>query len=648
MSVQAWASAVIAVALAGALIACGGSAPPVAACTPDDVSPSGCDAAGLVTCAADFVDADGVCRPSVAKCAGGTVPQFEQGCVAVGPSCPADFTQADGSCAPSQSLCSANERAAGLRGCIPFDGARGCGAAPFGPAEAGASLFVDASASAAGADGSTAHPFTTIAAAVAGAKQNDVIALAAGRYAESFTTSEDVTIVGRCPSKVVITGDDGDASEPATVHVTAHALTLDSVQISGDGVGVLADGGASAVLTNVVIAQALGAGVRARGMASRISATDTLVTGTRSFHGNDGEGGDAQAGGAVTFTDSALVGNRFAGLRAEGANAAAVATGSLVEGTLPSEGEDPTVGGEGEGMLATKGATLDATRSAIVDNQYAGIEIDDAGTHAQIEATLVRETQMSRPSGVGGYAFVATNGAAADVTSSALVDNETGGIGTDLATLVIEDTLQRGGVGLLAISGGAVKLRNDAFVENQLGALYFVFGPSKVDAFETLVEDTKPDPTEGFGAGIIAGGPQTISLASCAISSAHVAGMLIADQAKLDVTGSLITGTKSGTFELVAGDPPQQAGDGLVVTKKAHADVTRTRFESCARVGVLFDSSSGSVTSSLSTNNEFGLVVDGSPTPTIDAETSLDGNSMGGEVDDSTLPVPNVPPAVPE
>ena len=299
-------------------------------------------------------------------------------------------------------------------------------------------------------------------------------------------------------------------------------------------------------------------------------------------------------------------------------------------------------------MLGGQGAEIVVVGSAIVGNQYAGVEVDDAKTTASVDTSLFEGNLRSEPSTVGGYGLVATLGASASMLRSALLDNETGGIITDLATLDIELSLQRGGIGLLAISGGGVELKNDAFVENQLGALYFVFGPSKVDAFETLVEATQPDPMEGFGAGLIAGGPQTISLDSCAISSTHVAGMLIADHAKLDVTGSLVTGTKSGSFVLVTGDPPQQAGDGLVVTQKAQADVTATRFESCARVGVLFDSSSGSVTSSLSTANQFGLVVDGSPTPMVDTETSLDGNSMGAEVDDSSLPVPNVPPAVPQ
>ena len=86
----------------------------------------GCMPVGIQGCAAEFLDADGLCRPSIDRCPAGTIPDFEVGCAPVGPAgCAAMWVREDGLCRPTAAECAAPTIPDLMRGCVPV-GLDGC------------------------------------------------------------------------------------------------------------------------------------------------------------------------------------------------------------------------------------------------------------------------------------------------------------------------------------------------------------------------------------------------------------------------------------------------------------------------------------------------------------------------------------------
>src|SRR4030095_8377788 len=62
-------------------------------------SGEGCMPVGIQGCAEMFLEEDGLCHPSLDKCAPGTIPRFTEGCIPVGiPECAPEFIDEDGLC----------------------------------------------------------------------------------------------------------------------------------------------------------------------------------------------------------------------------------------------------------------------------------------------------------------------------------------------------------------------------------------------------------------------------------------------------------------------------------------------------------------------------------------------------------------------
>jgi hypothetical protein len=70
-----------------------------------------------------------------------------------------------------------------------------------------------------------------------------------------------------------------------------------------------------------------------------------------------------------------------------------------------------------------------------------------------------------------------------------------------------------------------------------------------------------------------------------------------------------------------SGQPFGGVGDGVDMVDGASATFTDVRVAGCARAGILFDNSSGSLASVTSTENRFGLVLQGSPGVTLHKAT---------------------------
>ncbi|MBM4360519.1 MAG: hypothetical protein FJ096_20630 [Deltaproteobacteria bacterium] len=273
----------------GACVASEADAPPdpvgPPACPVGHVSsPTGaCMAVGIQGCADVFVDDDRLCRPSIERCAAGTIPIVGEGCAPVGiPTCAAAFLEDDGLYHPAMTKCPEGSLALPLEGCVPIDGPDGCGEGTWGTIPDGPdTLWVDPAA-AAGGDGTKGSPVTTIAVAVAKAVKGGRVVLAAGDYDEPIVLTKALEIVGRCASMVRVRGTSPLATPPTTLVVDAAPgaarPTVRNVTFGKNG-GVAVLTQSDLTLDRVVIDGASGYGVAALGPVD-VELSHTLIRGT--------------------------------------------------------------------------------------------------------------------------------------------------------------------------------------------------------------------------------------------------------------------------------------------------------------------------------------------------------------------------------
>ena len=628
-----------------------------AGCPPGQVAGSdgGCFAAGVQGCAALFVEADGLCRPSLAKCPAGTIPAVATGCVPVGiQGCDPSFVESDGICHPAMSKCPAGTFALPQKGCVPIDGPGGCGTGTWGniPVDP-TNVYVDPSYAGNDGDGSMAKPVTTIAAALALATPGGRVALAAGRYDESIGVTTAVEIAGRCPSMVTIAGADFDPMYPVVVWIAAGPTTLRGVTVTGAGVGVEAV--ASATIDTVHVTGAAESAFLAGSGATTLTITNCLGEGTfGSSEGEYGTGLSAESGVAVTVTDSAFYENRTQGVYAYGAGTGITMTDVLVDTTL-AEDKDHLFG---EGVVAADGGAVAMSAVAVVASTTIGVAAQNAasvvtGDGILVEGTLPQQTDMS-----AGQGATAAAGAQISLTSSVVMNNENVGVfvygaGTRLTltgNLIAGTQPQvsngRYGEGVEMQGGATVTMSDNTLSKNHQAGVGLHEKGTTASLLRDVIEDTLPQTADGqYGIGAIVG-TGVLSLMSVTIARSRVAALFVEDGSAV-VAGSLLMDTANGDVTL--GSPMQtltDVGDGVSVTNGAFVTVKSTRIEGCSRAGLVFDSSQGAITDVSATKNAFGLVLDGTPLPTVDEASSFTGN-MQPQANDANLAVPSAPQDVP-
>ena len=215
------------------LSACGGQD----AQRPDETAPEppppdgGCSAG-------EMEQSDGSCLPAGMRpggCAAGEWLDEMGSCAAAGvPSCAAGFTWQDGTCsAILPADCPPGQIAIiGTEICQPL---ADCGSGTWGniPLDA-TSEHVDASYSGGNSDGSAARPWTTIGDAVTAAAGGDIVAIAEGDYVEDIVVLKPITLWGRCPDLVSISG----VTELSTLLFDTMDAALHGVTVRGAETGV--------------------------------------------------------------------------------------------------------------------------------------------------------------------------------------------------------------------------------------------------------------------------------------------------------------------------------------------------------------------------------------------------------------------------
>jgi hypothetical protein len=230
----------------------------------------------------DVKRADGSCqKPGIPAdgCANGFKHDGDRGCAAVLPAMPCG---AGTFAVPGESAC--HEPAACGVNAFP--------AAPNG----GKAHYVDAAYVGGANDGTIAHPFTTVQAAVDAAAAGDAVLVAAGNYAEDVALAKAVRVIGVCPAKVLLSGAKGVAIGASKAELHALAVMGGAVTVTKasevvlEGVwlhdataeALIVDDGA-ATLRKSLIDHPVGYGIRTRAAELTVDASVVRDVGAGKF-----------------------------------------------------------------------------------------------------------------------------------------------------------------------------------------------------------------------------------------------------------------------------------------------------------------------------------------------------------------------------
>jgi hypothetical protein len=649
--------------------------------------------AGIDACHESFVDADGVCRPALAKCAVGTIPDVDKGCVPVGVTgCAPMFVDARGLCLPSAAMCAAGSYPVPSLGCVPVDGA-GCGTGTWGGIpDAPENLYVDASYAGADSDGSLLKPYAGVDAALAVASDGDRLVLAAGAYKGAVTIGHAVEIVGVCPSKVTLTADSTatrvvTASAGAGGTATLRRLTVDAA------VGGISVTSGDALIEDVVVQHVSFKAIEVTGTATTATVRRTLVADTTEG-GAGGIGVGVQALGAkVTIEHSAVLRVRTGGLQSF--NSGALDATDVFVGDVQADGA-----GNGDLAVASNG-NLTLTASVLHGGK--------TGARAFKSAKLVMHGSVVAGTTDKTYGeLVATVDAAsvATVDGSALVDGASWGLSQYAGIATFSNNLiadlpggPYGGLGIgsfgklhsthdviARVSGVGAQLSAGATVEGMVvdgvafdPVLKMSLGVSLGDpAVSTLTRSyvtgaenygvqlvfNKSGKAGGaivdrcliekitgrkggaeLGVGIGAIGPLTLEVKATRIADVGGAGIVSKD-AQTTITGSHVLGVRTSALPTTDFPAPALAtpgiGDGLLF----YADltgrgvtVTDTWFEGFTRAGLTLSSGMHTLSGVRAFGGQYGLVSqDGAIATQTDCDFS--GNSTSAVLDPGALATP--------
>ncbi len=209
-----------------------------------------------------------VCVPSWPDCQPSQVPDAAGGCVEVAAPCVLGVLAPSGRCEPQAPKCTGGTSAV-AGACMELAPRLDCPAngAPWPELQSDETpLYVSASGDASTADGSQAHPFKTITAALAKATSGTAILVGKGSYAPFVVSKSGVRVRGRCPAEVLVT-----AVLPGEVPIViagSPTTSVSNVRVSGFRVqapkdfGVLLSRVTGSILERIDVLDAKGVGVQ--------------------------------------------------------------------------------------------------------------------------------------------------------------------------------------------------------------------------------------------------------------------------------------------------------------------------------------------------------------------------------------------------
>jgi hypothetical protein len=512
--------------------------------------------AGITGCAEVFVDADGVCRPTLEKCPAGQIPKFDEGCVPVGiPGCAALFMEDDGLCHPAAAKCGAGTYPVPSEGCVSVDG-NGCGSDTWGliTAQAG-DQNVDATYAGGDSDGSRSKPWTTIAAALAAAGAGARIVIAAGTYDEPIAPTAGVEIVGRCASMVTVSGTQiSDLQRPTIVVLKSvpGKVTLRGIRLSGDGVGVEVTK-TDVDMEDVWVDHASIAGISIKGSGKVASLHHVLVSGTLQSGGSLGSGIDVLQGGNAKVHQSAMIGTSTWAIASTGAGTQLELTDAVIDGTLPEKSD----GQYGLGVDVLYGGSATVERVAAIGNPAAGVSAYDVKSVTVKDSLIEKSLGGAFSEGIEASRENLSN--ATDMTAEglAILNIDGPGVAAFTARVAVSRTLvahgkptptnPHGSYGVQVSQGAAVSLQDSAAYDIQGAGILEEFADGNLTASGVLLQQTTefaPN-VKGGGLGeaaVIHDGAAAFTRVAM-VANAHE-GVTAEQAATVTLTECLVSGTK--------------------------------------------------------------------------------------------------------
>jgi hypothetical protein len=461
----------------------------------------------------------------------------------------------------------------------------------------------------------------------------------------------------------VLTTDAGTVLTLTDAVVTG-TQSQESDMLSGHGLSV--QFGAHTTVERAVFDHNRDAGITAASVGTLLTLTDVVVQDTQSRESDMqfGEGLEVALSAHATVERAVFDDNRKMGVFATDAGTDLTLTDVVVQDTQSQESDMLW----GRGLHVQEGAHAAAQRAVFDDNREAGVSTLSTGTVLTLIDVVVQDTQSDESAMQWGLGLSAVAGAHATVERAVFDQNRVTGIfaeaaGTSLALtdVVVHDTQSQEsdkdlGRGLDVQSGAHATVERAVFDQNREFGVVVGGAGADLELHNVVVSGTLPQDLSGeFGVGVAVITGATLDVQSSRIVESRVAGLLAQNGGQVSLSSCEVLSTQAGSITLVGTDGSTFDGphygdvaDGIEVVGSSSATLTDVRVDGCLRAGIIFDHSSGSLASVTSTENRFGLVLQGSPEPSYDKATcDFSGNQEQAVVPDGNLPVPNAPIPVP-
>jgi len=429
-----------------------------------------------------------------------------------------------------------------------------------------------------GGDGRMVAPFGTITDATSVATAGDVIAVARGRYDESFVIPMGVTLHGACVADTFIAAPDFTTSGAA--RVTATGVTVRNVSFGGgQGRGLYVGPTGQATAEDVLVDGARSSGVLVNG--GTLIATDLVIRDTRpASDGRFGRGMEIVDGASVQLTRTLV----------ERCNEFGIAVyGDLTTVQLDSvavrETESQSMSGQRGNGVAVQGGGLDATGLVLEQNRYAGAGVFNAGTVARMASVVIRDTRSQVSDGTGGGGVLAMAGASVEVRGGLVASNRSYGVmsynsgsSVRVEDAVIANTIGSedggdGAYGIFAWEGGNAYAARSVLYENRWAGAVARNTGARVELEDVVVKRTLGRESDGrAGYGLYAYEEGTAGLSRVAFERNDAAAIFAtgsgvqADLEDVSITGAL------------PADGP--GGSGMRVEEGATVNATRLSSQS--------------------------------------------------------------------
>lgn len=419
-----------------------------------------------------------------------------------------------------------------------------------------------------------------------------------GTYREHIEVTSELHLFGRCAARVRI---EGPTAQPTLfAHGSGASLDLRGVTVTGEGIGVEVEDGASVRAQSLAVLRCVREGVRVLGP-SNFDASDIVIADTRPQGGGYGHGANINAAGSLRLTRASLLRNQSSGASSLGG--ALTVLDSIVSGTRV-----PPMGDSATGIYATQGSQTRVERVWITDNEDTGMTFVGDRTRATVIDVTVRGTHEFARTTALPNAVLVQNGATLDAARLLVSDNRGHGVnvqrGSDGAAgsivhATLRDSVIRGPnstspdaqrVGLFAHPGSEVHAFGLHIRDAAHAGVIVTGDEARVSLDDTIIEGTRmnsaiPVPLLGCGVKVENGGRLTGR------------GLLVADNAWAGIfVGEPPRGSDRTVPDLVLEDAvvrgnhydrQQGSGGGIMAQLGASVRLTRSRVTHNEGAGVV-------------------------------------------------------------